>query len=316
MSCPPFTDLCALDAATALREHLSDCPRCRAIVARVEASDTPLEFVAVPPAGAERPAPRAGDVWTLWAPTSDEYVVGAVLDTDVTELLIIPLLMETAWASDEDVVLSAEVLGYPALAPVWASDHVLAEQAAEPVDVLSEKHLTVLTAAYDAFSAGEPLPEPGGPPVLNDRDPRVAAHAAIADDLRELYEPWAMLHVADELGPVVARRRAQLGIGLDQFDVEAKTWTAFEAGKADPYAHIPAKAMARAVRTLRLLASRRLVELARASVRAHHVGDGGTTAPAMARRRRGVAPRPRRDPDAARAAADRYADTLAKELGL
>ena len=33
------------------------------------------------------------------------------------------------------------------------------------------------------------------------------------------------------------------------FDVEAKTWTAFEAGKADPYAHIPAKAMARAART-------------------------------------------------------------------
>jgi len=316
MSCPPFTDLCALDAATALREHLSDCPRCRAIVARVEASDAPVEFVAVPPASAAGPPPRAGDVWTFWTPTSDEYVVGAILEADPTELQIIPLLMETTWASEEDVVLSADILGYPALAPVWASDRVLAEQAAEPVDLLSEEHLTVLTAAYDAFSAGEPLPEPGGPPVLDDQDPRVAAHAAIADDLRRLYEPWAMLQVADELGPVVARRRAQLGVGLDQFDVEARTWTAFEAGKADPYAHIPAKAMARAVRTLGLIASRRLVDLARASVRAHHVGDGGTAAPAMARRRRGVVPRPRRDPDAARAAADSYADALAKELGL
>ena len=316
MTCPPFTELCALDAATALREHLSGCPRCRAIVARVEASEAPVEFVAVPPVGAGGPPPRAGDVWTFWAPTSDEYVVAAVLDADVTELLIIPLLIETASAADEDVVLSADILGYPALAPVWAGDHVLAEQAAEPVDVLSDDHLTALTTAYDAFSADERLPEPGGPPVLDDQDPRVAAHAAIADDLRRLYEPWAMLQVADELGPVVAQRRAQLGVGLDQFDVEAKTWTAFEAGNADPYAAIPATAMARAARTLGLIASRRLVDLARASVRAHHVGDTGTAAPAMARRRRGVVPRPRRDPDAARAAADRYADALAKELGL
>jgi len=316
MTCPSFTDLCTPDAATALREHLSSCPRCRAIVVRVEASDAPVEAVAVPPAPSAAPPPRPGGVWTFWAPTSDEYVVGAVLEADATELLIIPLLMDTTWASEDYVVLSADILGYPALAPVWAADHVLSEQAAEPVDLLSEEHLAVLATAYDAFFAGEPLPQPGGAPVLGDQDPRVAAHAAIADDLRRLYAPWAMLQVADELGPVVAQRRAELGVGLEELGVEPKTWTAFEAGQADPYAHIPAKAMARAVRTLGLVASRRVLDLARASVRAHHPGDGVTAPPAMARRRRGVAPRLRRDPEAARAAADRYADALAKELAL
>jgi hypothetical protein len=316
MTCPPFTDLCASNALTVLHEHLSGCPRCKAIVARVEASEAPVARIATAAAPAAGLPPRPGDVCTFWAPTSDEYVVGAVLEANPTELLIVPLLMDTTWASQEDLVLSADILGYPALAPVWAADHVLAEQAVETVDVLSEGHLGRLATFYDAFFAGEPLPEPGGPPVLGDQDSRVAAHAAIADDLRQLYAPWAMLQIADELGPVLAQRRAELGVELEQLEGEPKTWTAFEAGEADPYTHIPAKAMAQTVRMLGLVASRRLLELARASVRAHHIGDQVTAAAGMARRRRGVAPRPRQDPEAARAAADRYADRLAEELEL
>lgn len=316
MTCPPFTDLCALDAAAVFHEHLAACPRCRAIVARAKASGAaPVGFAPMSAPVAPGPAPRAGGVWTFWMPTADEYVVGAVLKADATKLLIVPLLVETTWASEEDLRLPPDVLGYSALAPVWAGDHVLVEQAVEAVDTLSGDVFALLTAAHDAFSAGETVPGPVGPPVLGEQDPRVAAHAAIADHLRKLYEPWAVLQVADELGPVVAQRRAQLGVGMDELDVEPAIWKAFESNKVSPDVHIPAKTLARAVRRLGLVASRRLVELARASVLAHHAGDDFGAARAMSRRRQGVR-RPRRDPEAARVAADRYSDALTRELGL
>jgi hypothetical protein len=316
MTCPPFTDLCAADAADALRDHLASCPRCRAIVARIAGSEPPVEPDTAPSARPASPAPRVGGVWTFWAPDAQEYVVGAILEADATELLIVPVLLETSWAAEEDMVLSTDLLGYPALAPVWAADHVLAEQAAEAVDMLSETHLAAVTCAYDAFFAGEPLPEPGGPPILGDEDPRIAAHAAIADDLRKVYAPWAMLQVAEELGPVVAHRREELGVGLEMFDVEPRDWRAFEAGMSDPAAAIPVKAMARAINALGLVASRRVLELARASVQAHHQAEGVAAASARARRRHGVTARSRRDPEAARAVADHYVEALAKEMGL
>ena len=165
MSCPSFTELCTSNAVTTLQVHLADCPRCRAIVARVEASEAPREFVDVLAPQVAGPLPQPGGVWTFWAPGSDEYLVGAVIEAAPTELLIVPLLAETAWATNDDLVLSWDVLGYPALAPIWGADHVLLEQAVEPVDVLSEENLATLNAAYDAFFAGEGLPVPGGPPA-------------------------------------------------------------------------------------------------------------------------------------------------------
>jgi len=260
-------------------------------------------------------------VWTFWTPTSDEYLVGAVIEAASTELLIIPLLSDTTWATDDDVVLSADVLGYPTLAPIWGADHVLIEQAAEPVDALSEENLALLYAAYDAFFSGEDLPYPGGSPVIGERDPRIAAHAALAEGLRPVFAPWVELQVAEELGPVVAQKRSDRDLDLEELEIEdagieTSTWMAFEAGEIDPYVAIPANGMVRALGKLGVLASRRVLDLARASVRANYRGDDITAAPAMARRRHGVAPTARPDPEAAAKAAEKYADALAKEMGL
>lgn len=322
MTCPPFTELCATDASTTLRDHLSGCPRCRAIVARVDGSEPPLGHAPTPaaPQPAPGPPPEPGGVWTFWAPAMDEFVVAAVLESGADEVLIMPLLAETLWASEADIALDPGVLGYAALAPVWASDRVLVEQAVETVSVLSEQHLEALTAGYDAFYAGEPVPDPGGAPVLSDNDPRLGAHAALADDLRPLYSPWSLLHVADELGPVLEQRRDEVGVELEawseQLGVEPRIWVAFEAGEADPYTAVPVQALGQAVRGLGLVRSRRVVELARASVLAHHSEETVTAAARQARRRRGVVPPIRRDPKAARDAADQYAAALEKELGL
>lgn len=320
MSCPSFTELCAADATTALRDHLDECPRCRAIVSRVTASEPSVASADIPAPPKGGLSPQRGGAWAFWSPTSDEYLVGAVVEASSTDLLIVPLLSEICWATENDVLIPADVLGYPALAPIWSVNHVLVEQAVEPVDMLPEEALAFLGEAYDAFRAGEPLSEPGGPPVRGEEDPRIAAHAALADDLRPVFEPWAELQVAEELGPVVAQARANRDIevdalGIEDVGVEVKTWLDFEAGRLDPHAAIPARGMVKALQKLGILLSRRVLELARQSVRGSYKGDGSTSAPAMARRRRGVTHVARRDAAAADAAAESYAQALAREVG-
>src|SRR4051812_39284494 len=117
MNCPPFTYLCAADADVTLGSHLSTCLRCRAIVARVQATEFRIgESASAEIHSADR-LPQVGEVWTFWAPASDEYVVGAVLDAADVELLIVPIFVEITFATEADVVLSEDVLGYSALAP-------------------------------------------------------------------------------------------------------------------------------------------------------------------------------------------------------
>jgi hypothetical protein len=326
MTCPSFTELCAPDASMMLAAHLSRCPRCRRLVTRLDGSEAALEHPLAPmaaPAIAD-PSPRPGGVWTFWAPGAEEYLVGVVLEVGAADLLLMPVLEQTMWGADADIALSADVLGYTALAAVWASDRLLVEQAVEAVDVLSEEHVGQLTVGYDAFLAGETIPESAGPPVLTQDDPRLAAHAALADGLRAFYRPWLLLHVADELGPVMEHRREDVGLELeelsDRLDLAPAVWGAFETAQADPVESIPVKALAQAVRQLDLLASRRVLALADASVRAHHVSPARTVGIAKARRRRGVSSGTRRDHEtatqAADAAAESYVARFAEELGI
>jgi hypothetical protein len=321
MNCPPFTDLAAPAAAATLRGHLDDCSRCRALIARLEVHNEPLELAPsaprpVPPTDSARP----GSVWSFWAPGNDEYLVGAVLHAEEIQMLIVPLLLDTRWATENDIQLPVNTLGYSALAPVWASDHVLAEQAVEPLNMLSERDLATLSDGYEAIFAGRALTEPAGPAVLGAADPRIAAHAAIADGLRAYFAPWSALQGADELGPILAERREDAEIELEDWsetmDIAPAVWRRFETAQLDPYAEIPVSAIAKAIRLLGLIASRRIIDLAHASVQAHYAGQPTARAPAQARRRRGVAQRPRPNPEGAREAADRYAAALREELRL
>jgi hypothetical protein len=323
---PSFSELCAHDASRMLADHLSACPRCRGLEARLDGSEPALArapATVAAPAAAD-PPPRPGGVWAFWAPKAEEYLVGAVLDAGETDVLVVPVLEQTIWAADADIGLSADVLGYKALAAVWASDRVLVEQAVEAVDVLSEEHVDQLAAGYDAFLAGVTIPESAGPPVLADDDPRLAAHAATADGLRAFYRPWALLNMADELGPVMEHRREDVGMALDEFserlDLAPTVWAAFEAAQADPVQSVPVKALARAVRELDLVVSRRVLALADASVRAHYVPPAQAVGIARARRRRGVTSRSRQGSRAAteeaKAAAESYVARFAEELGL
>jgi hypothetical protein len=321
MTCPALTDLAAPDAAAMLADHLAACARCRALHARLHRHEEGLTVAPStnPPPPATEPG-RAGSVWSFWAPETDEYLVGAVLSAAPVEMLIVPLLPETRWATENDIELPMDTFGYPALAPVWAADHVLAEQAVEPLNMLSERDLASLSDGYEAIYSGRAVAEPAGPTVLRPEDPRIAAHAAIADDLRAYFAPWSNLQGSEELGPVLHARREDAGIELEEWseniDVAPATWARFEGAELDPYAEIAPAAIAKAIRLLKLIASERILDLAHTSVEAHHAGQAVPQPAVMARRRRGVVRRPPRDPEIAREAADTYAAALRKELGL
>ncbi len=271
-----------------------------------------------PPTDPTIQSPKAGGVWTFWAPKREDHLIAGILDVSQTDIWLVPLLADTEWAADADIALAPDVLGYEALAPICSIGWVLLEQAAEPVGMLSEQHLRLLTDAREAFEADRRVPNPAGPAILSDIDPRKDAHHAREDDLRAYFDPWALLHSQSELGPLVKGRREHFGIDLetwaDELDVDARTWRAFERGEADPDATIPAKALARALVSVNVLVSLRVLELAGESVRKHH--QAPEPGAAKARRRRGVRRPLRHDPEAAEQAAERYMRALAMELGL
>jgi hypothetical protein len=119
---------------------------------------------------------------------------------------------------------------------------------------------------------------------------------------------------------VIGARREDLEIGLDELseelDLEPPVWEAFETANVDPHVAIAVPKLARAIRKLGILASRRVISLAKGSVRTHNAGLDSSGAPAMARKMRGAQPRKRRDPEIVEAAAEQYGAALEKELGL
>lgn len=320
MTCPSITELNAANASEVFEEHLSGCPRCRALVSRMEASEEELDpgSMNVPTSTGLKPEP--GGIWTIWAPEVDEYLVAAVLDASDEEALVLPLLPLASWAAEADVELDAAVLGYAAIAPIWASDRVLVEQAIEAVDVLSEELAASLIGAYDAFFAGERIDAKTGAPIINDSDPRLGVQAAIANDLGAWYLPWSMLQGAEELGPVIGQRRDELGIELEPWSehlgIVSKVWRSFESGETDPYEAVPVATMARVVRELGFLSSRHLVALAESSVLNNNHGEDPAQPQARARRRRGSTRSSNRNIEVVQAAAKQYGASLAKELGL
>lgn len=320
MNCPSLTELCASNAGEALSEHLAGCMRCRALAGHLSPSEPAIEDRVDSAPVEQGREPTATEVWTIWAPHVDEYLVAAVLARDDEEVLVLPLLPVGEWGAEADLQLDQAVLGYPAIAPLWAVDRVLVEQAVEAVDVLSESWTAQLCDAVSAFESGGEILSPVGPEILSDEDPRIDAQVALAEWIRPWFEPRGALRRGEELGPVLAERREELGFATEQLteeiDVEVKTWRAFEEGRSDPHETIPVRVIARAVRTLQLLPSRRILSLARESVELHNrsVAVGGPRA--MARRMQGSTSRRGRDKEAVAKAADDYAEALREALGI
>ena len=316
--CPSMERLFARDADAdeELREHLATCRRCRALRRHLK----PTELVAAAEPMAKEPTarevstePALGSVYAIHGPLADEYLVGALVDWDDEEAVVVPVSAETRFATDWDVLLEEHLLGYQAMAEVWNHGTVLVEQLNEKLAELGE-WAGALAALYEAALESRELPTPVrvGPPVLSDADPRVVFHDEESERVAVYWQPATLLAGVESVFELVRLQREELGLAPDDLDVARSTLEALEHGEVDVIHDVPLPTFAALLCQLRLGASRRLEQLAARSALATY-RERFETQPALARKRKGM--RQRGATKSPEQLAAEYARRLMEELG-
>jgi hypothetical protein len=213
----------------------------------------------------------AGSVVLLSDFGGDELLPAVVRRVTDDAVTVVPLSGEVQLATEWDLLLGPELLGYAAMARVWNFGTVLAEQIVEVAAVLREDELHALDALARAaretgeVPAGVPAGVPVGPPTLGDADPRLVQQDADADLAHRFWEPALALTGAETLGQLVHHRREELGVAAAQLEsvTTERGWLDdLEADRLDLRRRLPASALAAVMRSLRLGASRRLARIA------------------------------------------------------
>ncbi len=209
----------------------------------------------------------AGSVVLLSDFGGDELLPAVVRRVTDDAVTVVPVSDEVQLATEWDLLLRPELLGYAAMARVWNFGTVLAEQIVEVAAVLRQDELHALDAlARAARETGEiPSGLRVGPPTLGDADPRLVQQDADADLAHRFWAPALALTGAETLGQLVHHRREELGIAaaqLESLTTERGWLDDLEADRLDLRRRLPASALAAVMRSLRLGASRRLARIA------------------------------------------------------
>jgi hypothetical protein len=300
-ACPALAELLAREPSAAVAEHAQGCLRCRALLHSSNArAELQREQYGV--AAPEQVHPQPGSVVLVAADTTDELLPAVVLTLGDETMTIAPLTAEVAFATEWDLLLGEAALGYRAAAQVWNLGTVLAEQITEAVGRLGERELGQLQALARAAtqSARPPADVRVGPPVLSEEDPRLLVQDEQAGAARPFWEPTLALAGAATLGEVVRHRREELGLAAAELArlADGEGWLdTLERDVLDLPRAVPSRSLAALMRRLGVGASRRLREIARATIEAQ--------APALARGK---------DVAASRADNERYLDEFMSAL--
>jgi len=187
---------------------------------------------------------------------------------------VVPLSPAVQYATEWDLRIPADALGYAVIAEVWNYGTVLAEQCLEVVGTLSAASLTALEQLVNAATAGSAAPDsvPVGPPVLDDADPRLLFQESEAEQAHAFWEPALALAGAATLGELLRHRREELAIAavaLEGISGETGWLDAVEEDSVDPRQALPARALASVLRRLQIGASTRLRTLMRSTLEGH-----------------------------------------------
>lgn len=194
----------------------------------------------------------------------------ALRDDTVT---VVPVSHEINRATEWDLLLDADVLGYPAIAQAWNFGSVLAEQCREVFTVVDPEVYTGLQRLFAAAVAGEGVPAnlPVGAPVLTADDPRLLSQDADAEVAHRFWEPALTLAGAATLGELVRHRREELAKAdaeLRHLSGDCGWLPAFERDELDLRRALPARTLGALLRALGLRTSARLRAIARTTVEA------------------------------------------------
>jgi hypothetical protein len=318
--CPPISDL--LPGGDDIRRHAADCVRCRALLARAthtaRADDHDLGTSGPSLGGLATPAIAPGHVCTIAFADLDEFLVAVVVDHDGDETTVAPISNEPHSATEWDLLLETEVLGYAAAVQLWNTGHVLAEQIHEVLTAVAPDVRTAVAHLHDARRTGARAPEDlvTGVPVLGDADPRITRRERDAERARPYWQPAAVLERTPSLGAFLRERRERSGDDVDLADVvEAEGGLeALEDGRLDISASVPVKALARLLTRLDVGYHEGIEVLVRRAVEASARSDVAAGAALARRRTRSSRAAPAADPATARRRADDYVAALRNEL--
>lgn len=252
----------------------------------------------------------------------DEYLIGAVVDSDEFEAIIAPLTSDAEFAAEWDLLVDPTALGWPAAIQVWNTGAALLEQIDAVLATLARSDIERLDAVYEASLHGSrdavPL-EWTGPSLIAEDDPRLLHDEEELEAARPFYLPATVLADAGTLPALVQHQAERRGLALDTLDDRLASFshtdlplvTRLVEGALDLHAEMPPKALYGLLSDLDVPLGRR--SLAMVHDEAYRtVREGLATQAVLARRRAGVRPRaPRASSEDRRKAAYSYASALA-----
>ncbi len=214
--CPSLLELeevrLGLQADEELEHHLADCARCRTLLAVIgdppELDAASTASLKAPMRGARRHAHddvgvRTGALWRAVPDADADFawvvaIIGRSPDNR-DALLVAPVAGMPQLATDNDLLLDAELLGYPTFLDMANLGSVLREQLLEPVAALARPQAEAMVALYRHLLTGAPAPDGVtlGLAAQDEADPRLLEQAARGDALQALWSP-AHLIVDDE----------------------------------------------------------------------------------------------------------------------
>ena len=267
----------------------------------------------------------SGEIWSIGdrAATPDQAfllaVITAVSDEAAT---VVPLSTELNHATEWDLVIPAQTLGYQTIAQVKLAGTVALGQLDQRLSSLAPGSKQQLQELLAAAATGTPIPPqhlPLGPWVLTESDQRLRARALIGEQLRSYLVPEHANPLSEwhSLGSILTRSSRATGIDLATL-VDASVVEKLRSDQLDLFSTLPARKMAQLLSTLRIPWTERVRDALYRVVSARYNPTDFAHGSALGRRR------PRRTQRSQRAhvsqqqreqAAGEYIKAVERELG-
>ena len=174
--CLSLMELLELKETRASRhaEHVRGCPRCRTLLSNL--STLSADKITAPESkeltvGVSRPISHA----VKGLGFRELLAVVARSRRDSRLVVVVPISEEVEEATDLDLPLDAETLGYPAQLAVWNHGWIYGDQLHSPIGSLDERLREEMTDLYRWLVAGGERPTLraiGGPPIVSPTDHR------------------------------------------------------------------------------------------------------------------------------------------------
>lgn len=235
--------------------------------------------------------------------TSEERLLPAIVAALTADdcVTVVPLHPAVEYATEWDLLLDANVLGYRAMAQVWNYGTVLREQCSEVIAHLAVEQRSDVERLLLAATTGSTAPPEleVGPPARSAGDPRLLFQDSEAEAAHDFWQPALALAGAATLGELVRHRRDEVKLDPAELPGVGATWLdPVERDAIDLRSSVPATALAALLRRLGLMASARLRGIVRTTIEA--------TAPEFARGSRAT--------EETRLSTDAYLDAVFTEL--